>query len=285
MAVESFAATVGGEEWRAVSRVLVALDEPSAERRRLRHPIAWRRALAARRVGLLHDPDARPALRRAMERGPGIVTLAAALALARARDLEALRWLLDHPEATARRPRQQLVAVLRRFGPGAAPVVRDAVEAWSPTAAIHLAAVEALGAWGAREAGPWLERLLADGGVEARTAAARALGLLGDPAHEAALVAALDDYAWPVRAQAARALGALGAARAVQRLAARVHDRAWWVRRHAAYALAACGPRGRAALRALRRQRADRFARDMAGEVLQRVAWDRESPGGVDRVA
>jgi HEAT repeat protein len=284
-ALESFAATVSGEEWEAVSRALGALDETVRERRHLRHPTAWRRALAARRIGLLHDPGSVAELRRAMERGPAIVTLTAALALARMGEHEALRWLLDHPEATARRSREQLAAVIRRFGAAAAPIVRDTLEAWSPTAPIHLAAIEALGAWRDRAAVPLLTRLLADGGAEARTAAARALGLAGDVGVAAALIAALDDYAWPVRAQAGRALGELRAPGAVPRLAARVHDRAWWVRRNAAYALASCGPRGRAALRALKVQHADPYAAQMAAEVLQRMAWARSGSGGVDRVA
>lgn len=285
LALDAFAASVDGEEHERVSAALLPLDEVLRERRRLRHPLAWRRALAARRVGLLRDPGTAPELRRALERGPALVTLAAALALARLRDLDALRWLLDHPHATSRRSRQQLAAVLKRFGPGARGVVRDALETWSPEAPVHLAAIEALGLWGDAAAAPMLHRVLAAGPREARTAAARALGAIGDAGSTATLVEALDDYAWPVRAQAARALGAIGDAAAVPRLATRLHDRAWWVRRNAAYALARCGAQGLAALRAAGVQRADCYAAEMAREALQRAAWNRESPGGIDRVA
>jgi HEAT repeat protein len=209
-----------------------------------------------------------------MRRGPALVRIASAMSLARLRDLLALEWLLEHPEATARHGRRQLAALLRRFGPRGRPVLRAALRGWD-TAPVHLAALDALGLWRNGRTLPLALELMERGAPEARAAAARALGAIRRPEATPALIAALDDDAWPVRAQAARALGHVGGAGAVEALAGRVGDQSWWVRRNAAYALAALGADGRDALRRLASQRGDPYAREMAREALQRLAWSR----------
>jgi hypothetical protein len=94
----------------------------------------------------------------------------------------------------------------------------------------------------------------------------------------------LTDPKWAVRAVAARALGLLGIPAGIQRLTAAMEDPAWWVRRNAGYALAQMGLPGERALRWVRSHSGDRFAQEMAIEVLEALAWDRESPGGIARV-
>jgi hypothetical protein len=110
------------------------------------------------------------------------------------------------------------------------------------------------------------------------------LGGIADPESLGALCEALGDPAWQVRAQAARALGGLGAPGAIAALAPYLRDASWWVRRNAAYALGSLGVAGQAELSAIAAGSDDRFARGAAGEVLQALEWDRESPGGVSRV-
>ena len=78
--------------WLALSRALVDSPQFAAEREALLDRSPWRRELAARRLALLFSPESRRALRRALRTGPGLVTAAAAAALARYRDLETLRW-------------------------------------------------------------------------------------------------------------------------------------------------------------------------------------------------
>ena len=275
-AVESFSDNVAGRDWAEVSRHLLDLPEVRAETARLRHAAAWRRALAARHLGLLHATAARDDLRRVMARGPKLVTLTAALALARLHDLEALDWLLEHPYLTASFGRYQLIALIQRFGPDARASVREAVEGWEVASPIHVAAIEALGAWRDTGATKVLRRILSGGTLEARVAAARALGRIGGFLANDALVAALDDYSWQVRAQAARSLGRGGAPEAVARLAARLGDSAWWVRRNAAYALAEAGETGHVALETVVASSSDPFAVEMAEEVLQMLEWERE---------
>jgi hypothetical protein len=284
-ALEAFTDNIAGEEWRVVSRELLPLDEVESECRRLRHPSAWTRALAARHLGLLNARGMRASLREAMRRGPSLATFTAALALARMRDREALDWLLDHPDATALRSRQQLVALLKRFGRGGVSILREAISGWTVQSPIHLAAVEVVGVWEDHESLPALGRMLRAGDLEARVAAARALGGIGGRSALPALVAALDDQAWQVRAQAARALGRMPDPNSIAPLGACVRDVAWWVRRNAAYAIALHGAAGRVTLEAIARQRNDVFASEMAAEVLQLIEWERESPGGLSRVA
>jgi HEAT repeat protein len=284
-ALEAFTDNIGGDEWRIISRRLLGLLEVEREASRLRHPSPWRRALAARHLGLLDARATRAPLREAMSRGPALVTFSAALSLARMSDREGLRWLLDHPGATARRSRRQLVGLLKRFGPEMVHELRRSLEGWSAEAPIHLAAVEVIGLWGDRLSLPHLTSLLRSGGLEGRVAAARALGRIGSRTSLPDLLVALEDPAWHVRAQAAHALGAITDPETVPRLAARVRDMAWWVRRHAAYALARQGEEGRRALEALAGQAEDAFAAEMAREVLQLLEWERESPGGITRVA
>ena len=284
-AIEAFSAGASAEEWRRLASPLLAVPEVVRESRRLRHFSSWRRALAARRLGLLDAPEMCEALRKALERGPEFVTIQAVLALSRLRDLAGLAWLLQHPDATARRTRRQLVTLLERFGPEAAGELRTAVAAGKATAPIQVAAIEVLGLHRDTASVDVLENVLRQGETEARIAAARALGRIGARKSAPALVRALDDETWQVRAQAARALGAVPDPANVAPLAAQVGDVAFWVRRHAAYALARHHVAGRRALDEIEKAGHDLFAVEIAREVLQQIEWEQETPGGLAGVA
>ncbi|TMQ69917.1 MAG: HEAT repeat domain-containing protein [Candidatus Eisenbacteria bacterium] len=120
--------------------------------------------------------------------------------------------------------------------------------------------------------------------MEERIAAACALGNLGSSEAAPALIEALDDPAWQVRAQAARSLGRLAATKALHRLERATTDMAWWVRRNACYALTDLGAAGVTALARIRASSPDPYAREMAGEALQALEWEQQSPGGIGRV-
>jgi hypothetical protein len=258
-----------GRDRRALSRALLRSTHLADERRALRDDSPWRRELAARRLGLLRSEISKRALRRALARGPALVTLAAATALARDRDGAALRWLIAHPQALARRTPRALVGLLRAFGPGARRLLIEALEAGRLDPALERAAIETLGLSGDRAACAVIERRLQSRDLELRIGAARALGRLRDRESVPALLALLADPEWQARAHAARALGQMRDLETVDALAERLTDRAWWVRRHAAYALERLGPRGRTALHWAARHSPDPYARDMASEVLE----------------
>jgi len=279
-ALEAFSDGSTAEEWQMLSRPLLGAPEVKREAGRLRSFSSWRRALAARRVGLLEAPEMCEPLRKALARGPERVTIQAALALSRLRDLPGLAWLLQHPEATARRTRRQLVTVLAGFGLEGAGELRTAIAGGKAASPIHVAAIEVLGLHGDAAAVSALENTLRAGALDARVTAARALSRIAAPESSAALLAALDDEAWPVRAQAARALAAIPDRAHVAALVTHVGDVSWWVRRHAAYALGAHGEHGRQALEQIERGSQDMFAADIAREVLQQLEWSEEIPGG-----
>ena len=278
-AIEAFSAGATDEEWRQLTHPLLAAPEVVREGRRLRHISSWRRALAARRVGMLEAPELVEPLRKALARGPELVTIQAAIALSRLRDVPGLAWLLQHPKATARRTRRQLVTLLERFGPEAVGELRTAIAGGKADAPIHVAAIEVLGIHGDPASVEVLEKVLRQGVLEARVTAARALGRIAASESAPALVAALDDEAWQVRAQAARALGSIPDAANLDALAGRVVDVAWWVRRHAAYALGRHGETGRRALEDIEEAGQDLFAVEIAREVLQQLEWDDEGGG------
>ena len=266
-ALEDLASRRSG--WLALSRALADSPQFTAERAALSHESPWRRELAARRLALLFSPESRRALRAALREGPGLVTAAAAAALARYRDLEALRWLLANPAALERRPHRPRVTLLRGFGRRALPELAAALERGTGDAAMDRALIEALGLAGCRDARRSIERRLREGDTEQRIAAARALGRMRADDCVTTLMGALQDEAWQVRAQAAWALGRTRAGLAILALPARLTDPAWWVRRHAAYALREFGMEGRRELERIAHGSPDPYARDMAREVLE----------------
>ena len=284
-AIEAFSDGATADEWRTLASPLLAVPEVVREARRLRHISSWRRALAARRVGLLESTELCEPLRKALARGPEIVTIQAALALSHLRDREGLAWLLQHPDATARRTRRQLVGLLVRFGPDAAGELRNTVAGRDATAPIQLAAIEVLGLHRDTASVDVLENALRHGPAEARAASARALGRIGARRSAPALVEALDDQMWEVRAQAARSLGVVPDPAQVAPLARCTSDVAWWVRRHAAYALGLHGQAGRRALQEIAEAGHDQFAEEIAREVLEQLEWQRETQGGFASVA
>jgi len=267
-AVEGLDSALDPVRRRRLGEALERGRHPLAERRALRDDSPWRRELAARRLGHLAARGSRRALRRAMVRGPEPVTLAAALALARLRDRPALRWVLAHPRALARRTPRALAALLRGFGRPALDVIAEALDKGSTDPRLERAMIETLGLGDCRPASRAIERRLAADDVDVRVAAVRALGQLRAGECAPMMIARLADPEWPVRAQAARALGLAGAPEAVEPLAACLTDRAWWVRRHAAYALLALGEAGSRALRESASASPDPYARDIASEAL-----------------
>lgn len=266
--LESISLRIPRLKWLRLSRALVQLRHAAAERRALADDSPWRRVLAARRLGLVRSRASWRALREAMTRGPEMVTYAAAMSLARYRDRGALRWLLAHQDALARRHRNALVALLRAFKRPGLPILMQALMRGGLHPRLELAIVDALGAGRYREARPFLERRLEHGDVDVRAAVVRAFGVMHAVECATTLMASLKDEAWQVRAQAARALGRVRAPLATQALAARLTDPSWWVRHHAAYALMEMGEDGQGALRQVVATSSDAYARDMAREAL-----------------
>jgi len=266
--LETFSIRLKRHQWLRLSQALVRSRHAAAERRALMDDSPWRRSLAARRLSLLRSRASWRALRRALVRGPEMVTFAAATALARYHDRGALRWILAHEAALAHRHRNAMVSLLRTFGRHGLPVMARALARGVHGARMELAVVDTLGIGGYTEAREQIERRLLAGDLDLRAAAARALGHMEAIGCATSLIAALRDESWQVRSQAARALGRMRAPLAVHALAARLTDPSWWVRHHAAYALKELGEDGQATLRHVIATSPDPYARDMAHEAL-----------------
>jgi HEAT repeat protein len=283
-ALERFADNIAGEEWARLSWEFESLAHVALERRALLRAAPWRRTIAARRLGMLDLPACRQALEASLDSSPPAVRLRVLLSLARLREPSGLRWLLLHPETLEGVAPTIAVAVLKRFGPSFAGAIRPSILPAEARGALVVAAAEVLGVWRDRPSRAPLEHLLDSQGLEERIAAARALGHLGERASAPRLITALADPAWQVRAQAARALGRMPAPEAVAALERVTRDLSWWVRRNACYALVAHGTAGFATLTSIAHSDRDRYAREMAIEALQALAWDTASPGGIVRV-
>jgi HEAT repeat protein len=269
-AVEAITATLRIGERISLAASLAKSRHIAHERRVLRSDeLVPRRELAAHRLGLLPSARSRKVLRRVLVRGPEALRFAAGRALARHRDLRALRWLLEHPGTLERRPMPALIGLLRSFGPGARAMLITALEQFRCDPRLECACIEALGMGRCRSARGSIAARLSSPHLELRVTAARALGRLGMEEAIPALLLALADESWPVRAMAAQALGRLSASPAIDALVRCVSDRSWWVRHHAAYALAAIGGEGHDALCELAAHADDRYAREMAREALE----------------
>ena len=267
-AVSSRHAVLGRRAFRDLEPALERSRHVTAERRALRDSAPVRRELAARRLMWLGARRHYRALRRAMIAGPESATLAAAMALARARDGAAFRWLLTHPRMLEHRPPQARLALLRAFGPRFVQRLATALEVGIGEPRMERAVIETLALAGHRPATPSIARRLRHEWRDVRVAAVRALGHLHAVEHLDGIVRAISDGEWQVRAQAAVAVGRMGNATHVPALRQLLRDPAWWVRRHAAYALANLGDDGMAALREAAAGDPDRYARDIASEAL-----------------
>ncbi len=122
-----------------------------------------------------------------------------------------------------------------------------------------------------------LLRHAADAAPERRVLVARALGAMPFTRTEETLLALLDDDDATVRAAAARSAGRMKLTDAAARLGTLLSDESFAVRREAGLALDALDAAGAAVLRAHLFDR-DRYARDMARQVLDAAAIRRRMP-------
>ncbi|TMQ69918.1 MAG: hypothetical protein E6K80_10215 [Candidatus Eisenbacteria bacterium] len=126
-AIQRFSDNVGGDEWLWLSRQLGELVHLRNERRRLRRARPWRQAVAARRLGMVDDPRGLEALLSTLDGGRPEVRLRALLSLARLQDPHGLRWLVRHPQLVQDAAPSIVLAMLKRFGSGYTPEIRDLV--------------------------------------------------------------------------------------------------------------------------------------------------------------
>ncbi len=144
------------------------------------------------------------------------------------------------------------------------------------------AALDAVGRLKLLTFGEEVARFVDDPDAEVRAAALRALARLGyiPQEAEAGVVAALADDVEFVRIHGTRAAPLLPEGAALPALREAAGDSSWWVRRAAAESLAAMREPGVSELRKVAAEHPDRFAREMAEQVLRDAGL---LPAGVDR--
>ena len=239
-----------GEDRRVLERLLAAHGVLERACRRTRRPGPVGRARAAELLGAAGYLAARPELERLLvDRDPS-VRAAAARALGKLGDAEAVPALLATLDSRRHVPAGVVTMGLLHIGPAAAPGLEQGLHTPGSPAARAISA-ELLGRLGSLSAADELIGVLrADPAPAVRAAAARALGRLGVPRAAAPLEAALIEEDEPaVRHATAWALGELGDRRGFAGLAGALRRGEHELARLAADALAACGPSGLALLR------------------------------------
>ncbi|MFJ9902557.1 HEAT repeat domain-containing protein [Streptomyces sp. NPDC101152] len=212
---------------------------------------AVRRGRAAQVLGQLSHRPAAASLCRLLADRDRDVRLAAARALGRCGEPEAVPHLLESLHGPRRLPPGVISMALVSLGPEAQRSVAAGLEHREPL--VRAVAIEVLGATGAVSLTSRIARAQhEDPSVEVRIKAARALGRLGMPEGlEPLLAAVLPDRPVALRMVAAGALGNLGAVAATGPLADLLGDPDPHVAGTAARALLRLGPAGRAALHAV----------------------------------
>ncbi len=112
-----------------------------------------------------------------------------------------------------------------------------------------------------------------------RAKVARALGNMLIPDSYDILARLSQDDSWIVRAQVARSLGKLQNLRALDILTDALFSPFWHVRYNAGHSLASLGMPGIKRLRAVRQQKEDPYASDMAVMVLDEISYAEEEDG------
>lgn len=232
---------------RGLGPVFGALGAVQRSRKQLRSRYWWRRAHAARQLGLMGDPTVSRSLSLLLRDARTEVRLAAARALV---ELGTDHWIdelleaLDQPDVYSN---LRIADVILGAGPAAVPALTRFVAA-GPDPRGAAVALNMLGDLRAPEAAPVVTATLSSPSKEVRAAACKALGRLESPGAVGQLCRALEDPAWEVRNQAVRALGSIADAEAIPAVVPLLREEHVWSVYRAAEALTLMGEAGVVAL-------------------------------------
>ncbi len=238
-----------GEDRRVLERLLEAHGVIERARKRTRQPGPVGRARAAELLGAAGHQAALPDLISLLNDRDLDVRAAAARALGKLADPDAVPALLGALEGRRPVPAGVVTMGLLHIGPAAATPLADGL-ARDRSATARAIAAELLGRLGGFQAADELiSTLHSDPDPGVRAAAARALGRIGVPRAVPALESALvDDESAGVKRASAWALGELGGTRGFAGLATALRSDDHALARRAADALVSCGPLGVALL-------------------------------------
>jgi HEAT repeat protein len=234
------------ERLRVLVRALGAVDRA---RHALRSRSPWRRALAARALGLLRARDHSAALVAATAHRHPVASFAAAAALIQIGGRDGVAAVAA---TLGLRDDWNMAQTHELLDQGGAELGLDllrVLERSSPDQPRARTLAEMLGQIRFAPAAPALrEWLRQDPPVEVRVSIVRALGRMQDGESADAIREQLTNPFWVVRSQAALALGRVGDHDAAPALERALDDESFWVRCNAAIALHQIGDAGRQAL-------------------------------------
>jgi len=242
---------------------------------RLRSKRGWRRLEAASKLGVTRSMSSVPALLDASRDTIEDVRLFAVRALCEMNDTRGLRLMFEAMEDAPHWTPERVAEAILAIGPAASIAVREQLKETDNLEA-RLLLIGLSGLLRDVEAVDILLDLSTASDKDIRSAAARALGSIGDPASLENLSEALRDPEWEVRAEAARALGLLQAPDSIGALGEAMNDLRLEVRYKAAWALCQAGERGRELLQAVS-ESGDSLAAGIATQILAEAAMGVES--------
>lgn len=232
----------------------------------------WIQGKAARCIGAMRMAEAAPYLTLLINSPRVEVRMMTGYALGRIGDVRAVRLLLKETAESGKWIRIRLFELAENMRDKALPELRRILANLERPEMISLC-IEVLGHAKDAESAPYILPFCNHPVTEVRTSAAKALGEIRyHPARET-LVSMLDDERWEVRALASKALAGIGDASVLEKLAEKLTDSQWWVRYNAAIALSQLKVAGIKKLASVLRDSPDRFARDIARQVLEEVAF------------
>jgi len=255
-----------GEAREKLNRVARLAGADRLIHRMLRQGSVRRKLMAVTAVGRLGEKSVWPALERLTASSNTVLSFTAMKALVHIDAAAAMPTLVERIEKRDDWPLPRVAGILKEAGAGAVsePLAAAALSSASPPGAARL--VRYLEFASSAAALPAIHRILRSSHDERVIRAC--LHVVRDPG-EADLVRSFVDHPdWLVRLDAAVALGRIGSEEDEPRLLALLDDSAWWVRYRAAEALASLPSVTPEKLERLREEQADRFARDILGQVI-----------------
>lgn len=232
----------------------------------------WVQARGARSIGLLQLPEASKYLTPLMDSPNLDVRLMTGYALGRLGDRRAVRMLLKEAAENNKWIRIRLYELIENMRDKALSELTSALTESDRPEEIALC-IEVLGHAKDEVAAPTILMLINHPSMEVRVKAVKALAEIKYLPALDALLDLLDDEQWEVRALASKALDSLGEVSAVERLSEMLGDSQWWVRYNAAVALSHLKGAGVRKLADTVRNNPDKFARDIARQALEELAY------------